>query len=211
LVFFCFSIFLVCGGTHEIRKAAAMSQDDIDAITSESVYGVLTPQGVTTAVVNSALHWAVYRQHRQLVVTLLETGADANVKNGFGETSVWWAAQDSTADILQLLLDGGGSVNEPKNDGETPLIALVRDNEGDAPDRLGVLLARPELDLDVTYKGKTAEQWAEEEDHFELAAAITTKRYKARWDGLRSTWIAAMTTMSQDDIDNFCFRWQAHA
>jgi ankyrin repeat protein len=193
---------------HEIQKAATMSQDDIDAfITSASLYAVLTPQGVVTAVLErgipvngrssssgcSALHWAVCNQSRELVVALLEMGADANVKDNHGWTSVWWAAYTSTAEILQLLLDGGGSVNEPNNDGETPLIALVSSSEGDAAG-LGVLLARPELDLDVTYEGKTAEQWAEEEGYSDYAAAIAAtaaKRHGARWDGLRSTWIAA--------------------
>jgi ankyrin repeat protein len=103
----------------------------------------------------------VWRKRREVVVALLAAGADANVKNKFGETAVSWAAYDSTADILQLLIDVGGSVNKPDVDGRPPLITSVRMNLGDLAARLCVLM--PELDLDVTYEGKTAEKWAEED------------------------------------------------
>jgi ankyrin repeat protein len=161
-----------------------MSQANIDAFVKSAGKGILTPEGVTTALaagipVNgrqseygwTALHLAVDMKRRELVAALLAAGADANVKSKYGETSVWWGAVITTADILQLLIDSGGSVNEPMNGGETPLTALVRWSEGEAAG-LGVLLARPELDLDVTYEGKTAEQWAEEEGYSDYAAAI---------------------------------------
>jgi ankyrin repeat protein len=123
----------------------------------------------------TALHYAVFYNRRGLVMALLAAGADTNVKNNHGTTSVWWGAADSTRAMLQMLIDGGGSVNEPNNDGETPLIALVRWSSGDAAARLDVLLARPELDLDAKWEGKTAEQWAEEKGRQDLAKAITAE------------------------------------
>jgi ankyrin repeat protein len=185
-----------------------MSQADIDAFVFSAAWGTLTSEGVTTAVVTrgipvnglhswagcTALHKSVAHKRHRLVVALLAFGADANVKSNSVGTSVWWAAQDSTARILQLLIDGGGSVNEPDNFGRTPLIALVSWNNGDAAARLGVLLARPELNLDVTYKGKTAEQWAEEKGHPDLAQAIAAERERRkRWSALRAAWLAAAT------------------
>jgi ankyrin repeat protein len=125
-------------------------------------------------------------------VALLAAGADANVKDKSGETSVWWAAYESTAEIMQLLINGGSSVNEPRNDGVTPLIALVANNNGDAAAPLGVLLERPELDLDAKYTGKTAEEWAVNDGQSQLASAIAQERARRkRWSALRSTWIAA--------------------
>jgi ankyrin repeat protein len=113
----------------------------------------------------------------------------------YSATSVCAAAWISTADILQLLLDGGGSVNEPDNEGITPLIALVRNYNGDVPARLGILLARPELDLDAKWQGKTAEQWAVSVGRLELAAAIAAERGKRqRWSVFRSAWVAAIAT-----------------
>jgi ankyrin repeat protein len=183
-----------------------MSQVDVDGFVVSAQNDTLTPEGVTTAVARgipvngrhsrsgfTALHWAVRPKRRNLVVALLAAGADANVKDKRGRTSAWRGALQSTADILQLLIDGGGSVNEPDNFGQTPLIALVRNNCGDAAARLQVLLACPELDLDATYYDKTPEEWATKLGYMELAAAIAQeRRRRMRWNGLRSTWIAAI-------------------
>jgi ankyrin repeat protein len=167
-------------------------QADIDAFVKSVYDGTITPGAVTDAVVTrgipvnqkamvsyTALELAVDRDRRELIVALLAVGADANVKTILGQTLVWRCARWSTADILQLLVDAGGSVNEPMNLGETPLIALVRNNVGDAAARLGVLLACPELDLDAKYNRKTAEEWAVDEGHSKLAAAIAAEVLQA--------------------------------
>ena len=149
--------------------------------------GTLTLDGIAAAVASgvdvngkrcgdTALHCAVVRKRRELVAALLAAGADANVKSDYHDrTSVWRGAVNSTADILQLLIDGGGSVNEADSHVESPLIALVRNNNGDAAARLGVLLAQPELDLDAKYQGRTAEERAVEWRRPELAAAIAAE------------------------------------
>jgi ankyrin repeat protein len=184
-----------------------MSQADINAFVNSAFNDTLTPQGVTTAVVTrgipvngrhksawnvTALHHTVLSKRRELVVALVAAGADANVTNLFGKTPMWWGAAYSTADILQLLINSGGSVNEPDNYGQTPLIALVRYNCNDAPARLQVLLARPELDLDAKYDGRTAEEWAVRRGHPEFAAAIADeRRRRVRWSIVRCAWIAA--------------------
>jgi ankyrin repeat protein len=189
-----------------------MSQADIDAFVWSAANDMLTLEGVTTAVTRgipvnggnvhgfTALHSAVLYDRRELVVALvvalLATGADPNVKDINGRTSVWVGAYNSTADILQMLIDGGGSVNEPDNYGETPLIALV-DNYGDVAARLQVLLACPELDLDAEFKGKTAQEWAVRKGRSQLALAIAEERARReRWSALRAAWIAATATRS---------------
>ncbi len=120
--------------------AAAMRQADIDAFVDSAESNTLMPEGVTAAVaakgipVNGrhsrdgrpALHWAVFNHRRELVVALLAAGADANVKDCNGGTSVHQGAYSAPADILQLLIDGGGSVNELENDGCTRLFLVVR-------------------------------------------------------------------------------------
>jgi hypothetical protein len=103
--------------------------------------------------------------------------------------------EPSIPDILQLLINGGGSVN--KSPSYTPLVALVRWNNGDAAARLQVLLADPDLDLDAKYGWKTAEDWAVSEGYPELAAAIAEERARReRWSVLRAAWIAATATRS---------------
>jgi hypothetical protein len=192
-----------------------MSQADIDTFAYSAAWnGALTPEGVVVAVetrgipVNgrssacglTALQYAVISKRRELVIALLAAGADPNVKDPDGRTSVCAAAIHNTADILQLLIDGGGSVNEADNVGRTPLIyMLVRGSINVYTGaRLQMLLASPVLDLDAKYKGKTAEEWAVTEGrpelagHPELAAAIAEEqRRRMRWSALRSTWIDA--------------------
>jgi ankyrin repeat protein len=191
-----------------------MSQADIDAFVFSAANGMLTPEGVTTAVARgtpvngqhstwcrTALHNAVIYRRRELVVALVAAGADANVKNLDGETSVWVGAYDSTADILQLLINGGGSVNEVTNFGDTPLIALVTHNVGDKAARLQMLFACPELDLDATYHGITAEEWAVDENYLELVVMIVEERARReRWSTLRASWVAAVIALTKATI-----------
>jgi ankyrin repeat protein len=189
-----------------------MSQDDIDTFVDSAFDGTLTPEGITAAVASgipvngrnrwghTALHWAVRYQHRGLVAALLEAGANPNMehKSGetsasvYGETSVWVGAAFSTAGILQLLMDGGGSVNEQDTQGQTPLIAVVLWNKGDAAVRLQMLLACLELDLDARSDGKIAEEWAATEGYPELVAAIAKERFRrVRWSAARCAWVSA--------------------
>jgi ankyrin repeat protein len=182
------------GLTPHFPSGASRSEDDIDAFVWAAEIGTLTPQGVTTAVVTkgipvngrhstggfTALHRAVANRRRELVIALLAVGADPNVKNNSGMTSVFEGAAYSSADILQLLIDSDGSVNEPDNYGQTPLIALIMCNIGNAAVRLEVLFACPKLDLDATCEGKTAEEWAATAGHFELAEATAIQRRRSR-------------------------------
>jgi hypothetical protein len=187
-----------------------MRQADIDTFVDSAGWSdTLTPREVTAAVAKgipvnglrsnwaaTALYRAVRLGRREMVVALLAVGADPNAE--IMRAIVWWAASDSTADILQLLINSGGSINgEKTEDDETPLIALVRHIHGDAAARLEMLLAQPELDLDVKYYGRTAERWAMHKRHAELAAAIATeRRRRMRYGVLRSAWIAAIAFSS---------------
>ena len=197
-----------------VHSCSIMSQADITAfVESASWRSTLTPEGVTTAITRgipvsgqnmhgfTALHGATIYKRRELVVALLAAGADANVKNLDGETSVWVGAYDSTADILQLLINGGGSVNEVTNFGDTPLIALVTHNVGDKAARLQMLFACPELDLDATYHGITAEEWAVDENYLELVVMIVEERARReRWSTLRASWVAAVIALTKATI-----------
>jgi ankyrin repeat protein len=186
-----------------------MSQTDIDVfVDSVDYFNTLTPEGVTAAVARgisvnerhssdgvTALHNAVLFSRHELVVALLAAGAHADVRNRHGTTSMWAGAAYGTADILQLLIDSEGSVNEADSDGETPLIALVRNHFGDAAARLQVLLVCNGLDLDAKYRGRTAEEWAVYIRCDQLASAIAQQRARReRWSALRAAWIGVAVT-----------------
>ncbi len=140
----------------------------------------------------TALHHAVYNQLGKTVVALLATGADANVTElDNGCTSMWWAVMFSSAKILQLLIDSGASVNELMSDC-FPLIGLASVHYGERVQKLGVLLLRPELDMDVQWQGITAEEWAEMSGCSEITTAIADERgRRRRWSVIRLAWTAA--------------------
>jgi ankyrin repeat protein len=153
----------------------------------------LTAAGVSTAVASGVdvnVHrCGVFALHRTVetardrsgsdglhtAAALLAVGADPNIKDTSGATAVWWAAYRGTAEMLQLLIDGGGSVNEADGCSRSPLVALVCMNTDDATDRLAVLLSRPELDLDVTYRGKPVELLLVPNPNQDCPAAITAE------------------------------------
>jgi hypothetical protein len=182
-----------------------MSQDDIDAFVASAYNETLMPEGVMAAMAakrlpvsgrdydgQTALHWAVYKKHRELVKALLAAGADADVKDKNGRTSVWWAAAWSTSCILQQLIENGGSVNEADTFGHTPLSMLLKDRRGDADIRLHILLECRDLDLDAKVFGKTAEQLC---DCYNARVALAEARLKrSRWGDLRVAWIRATAT-----------------
>jgi hypothetical protein len=186
--------------------SSVMSQAVVDAFVDSPSNITATPTCMTMAVVareipvngrsrrwgHTALYSAVSCTRRELVVALLAAGANANVKTYFGATVMWRGAFGSTADILQLLIDSGGDVNEPMNNGDPPLLALVKYNSGDAAARLEVLLACPELNLDAACDGTSAEEWGVSKGNPELAAAIAEeRRRRVRWSAVRCAWVAA--------------------
>ncbi len=194
------------------KNLSIMSQADVDAFVASAEHGALTSKGVTAAVARgvlinqrhsrtgrTALLESVIKKRREVVEALLAAGADANVTNNNGATSVLLSAWISSADIVQLLLTSKGSINEPDIYGQTPLIALVRYNYGDAAARLKVLLACPQLDLDASYDGKTAEEWATDAGRSELAVVIAEERARReRWSVLRCAWIAATIVLTAE-------------
>jgi ankyrin repeat protein len=63
---------------------------------------------------NSPLHWAVLGGYEDIVLILLEAGADPNIMSDDGITPKWSAADFGLTAIEQLLTNYGGriSVNE---------------------------------------------------------------------------------------------------
>ncbi len=165
-----------------------MSQADIDTFVRAAWKNTLTPADVATAVAHgvnvsgqdsmaphyTALHHEVHNKNSEMVAALLAEHADPNAKAQYGETPTFQAATEGTAGILKQLVDHGGDVNMGNKYGVTPLIAVVS-NVGDAAARLAVLLARPELNLDARFGGRTAEQWARENGQSGFADAIAAE------------------------------------
>ena len=73
---------------------------------------------------STALHCATWKGHREVVVFLLNSGADVNSHNSndhWGTTPLHAAAHANQAIIVQLLIDAGADVNANDMNGKTPL------------------------------------------------------------------------------------------
>jgi len=84
---------------------------------------------------SSALHWAVMARQPESVRTLIEAGADINVKNKYGSTAFLLAVdrlfkvadRADKPEMFELLIDLGADINMPNDKGSTPVtVAITR-------------------------------------------------------------------------------------
>ncbi len=179
-----------------------MSQADIDAFIDSAYRCTITVESVLRAVASgipingrhstrksTALWHALCLRRLDIIAVLLAVGANTNAKYEQGCTAVLRACLLFTADIVQLLINGGGSVNEVGNRGETVLYAcLYGCGLGDARARLGVLLARPELDMDAPYEVEIPTFVPRDM----LVATADERVARRRWSNCRLAWMAAI-------------------
>jgi hypothetical protein len=124
---------------------------------------------------SQVLHLAALSGHVPTIRAALALGAHPN-DLASSTTAVGFAAQSGTAKALRVLLDAGGDPSLANDDGYSPLVAVTYARHGeDALDRLRVLLARPEVDLEVRFREKTAQEWASGAGALDLADAIAAE------------------------------------
>ena len=70
---------------------------------------------------HSTLLFAATHGHREIVQALIDTGADVNHQNQFGDTALIWAAHKGHLEIVQTLIDAGADVNHQNIYGDTAL------------------------------------------------------------------------------------------
>ena len=92
------------------------------------------------------------------VRTLIEAGADVNVRNHKGQSALHCAAKAGFVDIVSLLLEHGCEVDARDRGGETPLAAALRSTVKDKAKVLDVVrrIANAGADADVVdHKGRS--------------------------------------------------------
>ncbi len=110
----------------------------------------------------------------EAVRLVLAHGGNPNAQDCWGKTPVWAAAYDGTPEVLEALLDAGGDVNATRS-GVPPLVVLAGYGLGDVRPRLALMLAHPALDLQATYQGKRAEEWARDRGRHDVAVLIAAE------------------------------------
>ena len=58
---------------------------------------------------DTALMWAVFKGHKDVVKVLLEAGADVNASNKNGDTALMWAVFKGHKDVVKVLYEAGAN------------------------------------------------------------------------------------------------------
>ena len=107
--------------------------------------------------------------HKDIVLTLLETGADPNICDNDGDNALHYvllsnSSEDNILDIIQTLLSWNINVNGQNNNGMTPLMMACSKGYTEA-----ILLLLDKADPNITdNKGKTALMYTCENGHSEI-------------------------------------------
>ena len=115
---------------------------------------------------STALHWASYRDNREIAALLIRAGTAVDAANDLGVTALWAACENRSPALVKILLEAGADPNVALPFGETPLMTAAR--AGDA-DVVGQLLAAG-ADVDAAteagaYGAQTALMWAVAQGH----------------------------------------------
>lgn len=115
---------------------------------------------------------AVYSWENEpsVVRTLLNGGADVNIKDNRGQTPFWMAAAHGSADLVQMLLDRGADIGSRDNEGETPLMVAAENGHTSV---VRTLLERGAHLNDKDAKGRTALQLAKESERAETVLLLS--------------------------------------
>ncbi len=112
----------------------AITQDNLVVINQHLKYGTnvnenFVPVGYDFAG-GSALHIAILEQNEEVVLLLLNNGADINIqaKDSYQGTPLEWAAYWGIVDMVLLLIEQGANINSENSIGGTPLDAATVDN-----------------------------------------------------------------------------------
>ena len=76
------------------------------------------------------LHWAAF-QGAEVVLDLIQAGADVNVYDSEGETPLMYAASSNSIDVVRVLIEAGANVNDRADDERTALIIAAQEGHTD--------------------------------------------------------------------------------
>jgi len=99
----------------------------------------------------SPLHLAMYFKYTKLANRLLEDGADANIQDAFGMTSLMWAAQVGDKEMTKKVLRMRIPLNAMNHDGENALHLAINHRHEDIAE---LLIDEPDMNVNAPANGE---------------------------------------------------------
>ena len=105
-------VLVGCGPSEADRALSdAAESGDIKAAEEAIAAGADIRTGDPNQYGDSPLHKAAKSGHTELVLLLIENGADVNAKDKWGVTPLHWAARKGRKEIAELLINKGADMN----------------------------------------------------------------------------------------------------
>ena len=124
---------------------------------------------------STPLHWAVRQGHFQMVLLLMQNGADPNIKDGEGCSGLHLAAQFGHTSIVAYLVAKSCHINDTDGNGMTPLMwSAFRATQGLDPTRLLLTLGASTSMRDNLH-GNTPLHWALLSKNLHAVSLLVTK------------------------------------
>ena len=118
----------------------------------------------------TALHWAVCKNHADVVQVLIDAGADIVAKDVEGRSPLHFACISGSLNFVKLLVRAGAGVCVANNDGGTCLTAAASRGHTET---VRYLVGLPEVEVDHTDdEGRTALHWAAENNHADVVQVL---------------------------------------
>ena len=71
---------------------------------------------------DTALHWAIYNGHTQVVEQLVQSGANLSIVNGKGVPLLHWALKNGDVELMKVLLTNGANVNSQSDSNQDTVL-----------------------------------------------------------------------------------------
>ena len=146
----------------EGKLYSAVADDDVEKVTyllfhiirgNKSTIDWQNPEdNFHTCLINAA-----YRNFPGMVELIVQSGANLDLKDAFGNTALTWAAIHSNVSVMRVLLVAGADVDARNDKGETALLKAVqnRHHPGSDDDALKLLVSsRARINLQ-DFRGRT--------------------------------------------------------